>query len=281
MLLQQFKKQFYLELSKLYPETEIQSFFNLLIEYKLNLSRIEVALQPDLNISEIDLSFLQNALIDLKNQVPIQYILGETEFYGLPFKVNENVLIPRPETEELVNWIIASTPPSSQIKILDIGTGSGCIAISLAKNLQKCKMSAIDISKKALKTAANNAKINNVKVEFIEKDILKTSVLPSNYDIIVSNPPYVRELEKKLMQENVLANEPHLALFVKDKNPLLFYDKIADLALNHLSKNGSLFFEINQYLAKETVKLLESKGYKNIILKKDIFGVDRMIKATI
>lgn len=281
MTILEFKKYFFEELSGLYPETEIQSFFNLLIEYKLKLSRVDVALQPNLEIENSDLDFFKNALIDLKKQVPIQYIVGETEFYGLPFKVNENVLIPRPETEELVSWIIASTPLSSQIKILDIGTGSGCIAISIAKNIHNCKVSAIDISAKAIKTAANNAKMNNVKVEFIEKDILKASELLLNFDIIVSNPPYVRELEKELMQENVLANEPHLALFVKDENPLLFYDKIADLAINHLTKNGSLFFEINQYLGEETVTLLKSKGFQNIELKKDIFGVDRMIKATI
>jgi release factor glutamine methyltransferase len=277
----EFKKYFFEELSGLYPETEIQSFFNLLIQFKLKLSRVDIALQPNLKIENSYLEFFQNALTKLKKQVPIQYILGETEFYGFPFEVNENVLIPRPETEELVDWIITSSPLNEQIKILDIGTGSGCIAISLAKNLQNCKVSAIDISAKALKIAAKNAKINNVKVKFIETDILKTLELPSNFDIIVSNPPYVRELEKKQMQENVLANEPHLALFVKNEHPLLFYNKIADLALNHLTKNGSLYFEINQYLGKETIELLQSKGYKNILLKKDIFGVDRMIKASI
>lgn len=283
MLINEFKKHFFLELSNFYPQTEVQSFFNILIEFKLNLSRIEIALQPDLNISETDLLFLQKAENDLKKHIPIQYIIGETEFYGLKLFVNENVLIPRPETEELVNWIIEDSKlktQNSKIKILDIGTGSGCIPISLVKNIKNANISAIDISSEALKTAKTNAELNNVDIHFIEKDILKTTILPESYDVIVSNPPYVRELEKEQMQQNVLDYEPNLALFVKDNNPLLFYDKIADLAKNHLTKNGSLYFEINQYLGKETIELLSVKGFKNIELKKDIFGVDRMIKAS-
>jgi len=275
-----FKKQFFLALAEIFPETEIQSFFNILIEFKLNLKRIDVALQPTLEISTIDLDFLEKATNDLKTHIPIQYIIGETEFYGLPFKVNKNVLIPRPETEELVDWIIEDYKNSAEIKIIDIGTGSGCIPISLAKKLPSATISAIDISLDAIKTAKENAKLNQVTIQLIEADILNTIKLAETYDIIVSNPPYVRELEKLEMQQNVLANEPHLALFVKDNDPLVFYDKIADLAKNHLSKNGSLYFEINQYLGKETVELLKSKGFTTIELKKDIFGVDRMLKAT-
>jgi release factor glutamine methyltransferase len=282
MQISNFKKQFFSELSGLYPETEIQSFFNILIELKLNLSRIEVALQPDLAISETTITFLQKAIAALKKNIPIQYITGETGFYGLKFNVNESVLIPRPETEELVDWILENSKPKTQnskLKILDIGTGSGCIAISLAKNLSNTDVFALDISSEALKIAKKNALLNNVDIYFSEIDILNTPDLPEKYNIIVSNPPYVRELEKELMQQNVLAYEPHLALFVKDNNPLLFYDRIADLANKHLSKKGSLYFEINQYLGNETVALLKQKGFQNIELKKDIFGVDRMIKA--
>lgn len=283
MQILKFKTTFFSGLAETYPKTEIQSFFNILVEFRLKLSRIDVALNSDYEINTLDLNFLQKALIDLKKHKPIQYITGETEFYNLPFKLNEHVLIPRPETEELVDWIVADSKLKTQnlkLKILDIGTGSGCIPISLAKNLPNTKVSAIDISLQALKTAEINAQFNNADIHFIEKDILNTNSLSEVYDVIVSNPPYVRELEKDKMQKNVLDNEPHLALFVENNNPLLFYDKIADLAKSHLTKNGHLYFEINQYLGKETTDLLSIKGFKNIELRKDIFGADRMIKAT-
>lgn len=279
MIVLDFKKQFFSELLKLYPKTEIQSFFNILVQYKLNLSRVELALKPSLEFNISDLDFFQKALINLKNQIPIQYIIGETEFYGLTFKVNNHVLIPRPETEELVDWILRDFNNSENIKILDIGTGSGCIAISLAKNLPNAEVYALDISSKALKIAKKNAEINNVKVQFIKEDIITLLKLPKKFDIIVSNPPYVRELEKKQMQKNVLSNEPAIALFVKDDTPLLFYDKISELSKMYLTKNGSLYFEINQYLGTETVNLLKLKGFKNIELKKDLNEVDRMIKV--
>lgn len=280
MLIQEFKRHFFQELSGLYPETEIQSFFNILVEFKLHLSRIELALQHNFELHDDDFLFLQNVLSELKYQIPIQYIIGKTEFYGLPFKVDKNVLIPRPETEELVEWIVQNHKNQHNIKILDIGSGSGCIAISLAKNLPKAKVSAIDISAEALNVAKNNAALNQVNVNFINSDILTIAKLPDVFDIIVSNPPYVRELEKDQMQQNVLANEPHIALFVKNENPLLFYDKIAELAKNHLTENGVLYFEINQYLGNETVELLKTKGFKNIEVKKDIYGVDRMMKCS-
>lgn len=281
MKLQQFKKQFFSELSELFPETEIQSFFNLLTKFKLHLNRIEVALKPEFEINDEDLIYLQNALSELKKQVPIQYIIGETEFYGLIFKVNNSVLIPRPETEELVNWIVNDYKNESELKILDFGTGSGCIAISLAKFFPKAQIYAVDVSTEALKVAETNALKNNVNINFVEANILDIEILQEKYDIIVSNPPYIRELEKELMQKNVVDNEPHLALFVKDENPLIFYDKIADLAIHNLTKNGSLYFEINQYLGDEITLLLEQKGFKNCILKKDFYDVDRMIKATL
>ena len=287
MLIQEFKRHFFSELSILYPETEIQSFFTILVEFKLHLSRIQLALEHNFELDNDNYDFLQNALLKLKNQIPIQYIVGETAFYGLMFKVDKNVLIPRPETEELVEWILQNLPVGRQvpknesIKILDVGTGSGCIAISLAKNLPNAEVSAIDISAEALNVAKNNATMNQVKIDFILADILNLETLENDFDIIVSNPPYVRELEKSQMQQNVLSNEPHIALFVKDENPLLFYDKIAELAKKHLTENGVLYFEINQYLGKETVDLLKSKDFKNIELKKDIYGVDRTVKCSL
>ena len=166
-----------------------------------------------------------------------------------------------------------------KISILDIGTGTGCIPISLAKNLIKSSVFAIDISQKALLIAKKNALLNNTKIDFFEMDILNTESLPQKFDIIVSNPPYVRELEKTAIKKNVLQNEPHLALFVDNNNPLLFYKKIADLAIKYLRQDGLLFFEINQYLEKETVKMLEMKGFKNIELRKDLFGNYRMIQC--
>jgi release factor glutamine methyltransferase len=229
----------------------------------------------------------------LKKEKPLQYIVGETEFYGLPFLVNENTLIPRPETEELVELIIKSynlQPTTYNPKILDIGTGSGCIAISLAKNITNSQVFAIDVSEKALTTAKKNAEINEVTINFIQADILKVddlenlsnsnSKLPSQYDVIVSNPPYVRNLEKSEIKPNVLEYEPHLALFVDDSDALLFYRKIAELAKKNLKENGKLYFEINQYLGKETVELLENLGFNDVVLKKDIYGNDRIIQCT-
>jgi release factor glutamine methyltransferase len=280
MKIQQFKKYFFLELSDHYPETEIQSFFNLLVEFQLNLSRAEVILQASLEIKEYDLSFLQNSLSKLKSHIPIQYILGKTEFYGLDFKVNKHVLIPRPETEELVDWIVKDIPKNRNLKILDIGTGSGCIAISIAKNLPNAEVFAIDVSTEALQVAQKNMSLNKVAIHFIKADILSLKKLPYSFDIIVSNPPYVREMEKEKMQKNVFENEPHLALFVKDSNPLIFYDRISELAKDQLTKNGILYFEINQYLGEKTAALLKARGFKNIELKKDFFDNVRMIRAS-
>ncbi|MEO9570564.1 MAG: peptide chain release factor N(5)-glutamine methyltransferase [Polaribacter sp.] len=286
MILKEFRTFFSDELSAIYPQTEIDTFFFLLIEDKLNLQRIDTVLKPDFLISDEILSELKTIIVRLQKEEPIQYILGETEFYGLPFKVNENTLIPRPETEELVEWILKEVAELQsdkvrELKILDIGTGTGCIPISLAKILKNVTISAIDVSSEALKVAKQNAVLNKVEIQFIEKDILKTESLPQQFKIIISNPPYVRELEKIEIKNNVLENEPHLALFVDDDNPLIFYTKIADLAKNNLDKNGLLFFEINQYLGKETVEMLHQKGFKNIELKKDLFGNDRMIKTSL
>ena len=263
------------------------------MEEKLQLQRIDTVLQPNFLIVDDILSELKNSTKRLQKEEPIQYILGKTEFYGLPFLVDKNTLIPRPETEELVAWVLQSIQDlkfknqdsdttNNNVKplsILDIGTGTGCIPISFAKHQPNATISAIDVSNEALKIAKQNAILNNVEVNFIKKDILQTENLNELFDVIVSNPPYVREQEKIEIKNNVLENEPHLALFVENENPLIFYKKIADLAKLHLSKNGFLFFEINQYLGKETVAMLKEKGFKNIELKKDIFGNDRMIKS--
>ena len=283
MTLKELKTHYLNSLSKLYPKTEINTFFFYFIEEYLDLKRIDFSLQPNKIIENTDFLKFEKALNRLKKEEPIQYILGKTEFYGYPFLVTKDTLIPRPETEELVKWILQELEFQKKKKtsILDIGTGSGCIAISLAKKNKNLSVSAIDISKEALEIAKQNAKINEVNINFIEKDILLTKELDTAFDVIVSNPPYVRELEKVEIKNNVLQNEPHSALFVSDSNPLIFYSKIADLAKNHLTKNGLLFFEINQYLGQETKVMLSKKGFKNIELRKELFGNDRMIKATL
>ncbi|WP_299121037.1 peptide chain release factor N(5)-glutamine methyltransferase [uncultured Tenacibaculum sp.] len=285
--LKTYKTNFSKQLSFIYPQTEIDTFFTYLVEEYLELQRIDIIMKPDFEIPAEKEAVLNNALERLLNEEPIQYIIGHTEFFGLPFKVNNHTLIPRPETEELVEWVIQEVSSmrkklgsDKKLSILDIGTGSGCIPISLKKNLSNVDVTSIDISEKALETANQNAKLNEVDVEFIEKDILNTNSLPKQYDIIVSNPPYVRNLEKVEIKNNVLQNEPHLALFVDDNNPLVFYEKIADLAKNHLTDNGLLFFEINQYLGQETLKMLEDKKFVTNELRKDIFNNDRMIKIS-
>ena len=293
MLLKTYKSTFLQELSPLYDEKEIESFFYIILECFHNKKRIDLALNPEMEMDALQLLRWESALFELKKEKPIQYILGETEFYGLPFLVNENTLIPRPETEELVAWILESAKyevQNKKLNLLDIGTGSGCIAISLAKNLPNAQVAAIDVSEKALVIAKENAKVNAVDVNFIQADILKMDdldqlptsnfQLPTHFDIIVSNPPYVRNLEKVEIKPNVLNYEPHLALFVEDTDALLFYRKIAELAFENLSKKGQLYFEINQYLGKETIEVLERLGFKNIELRKDIYGNDRMVKST-
>lgn len=278
-----YRTQFINELSLIYDADEAESFFYLILEEKNQLKRIDLALNPDLVFSNEEILIWDSILGELKKEIPIQYLLGKTSFYGLNFEVNANVLIPRPETEELVEWIIKSqriNESTNSLKILDIGTGSGCIAISLAKNIPNAKVFAIDVSEKALATAQKNAEINDVSVTFIQKNILETLDLEQQFDIIVSNPPYVRELEKEEIKKNVLDNEPHLALFVEDNDAFIFYRKIAELARKNLPLNGQLFFEINQYLGNEMIGLLEKMDFKNIELRKDIYGNDRMIRGT-
>lgn len=291
MLLREYKTYFTTQLQPLFDVMEIESFFFIALEYLHQLKRVDLALQPHFSINETQLEKWNVILQDLKKEKPIQYSIGETEFYGLRFFVDENTLIPRPETEELVDWIIKSQEKfrkeKVELSILDIGTGSGCIPISLKKNISHATVFAIDVSEEALAIAKKNAIENKVEVNFIKTDILKISDLqnfpisnfqfPTQLDIIVSNPPYVRNLEKLEIKKNVLEYEPHLALFVEDDDALLFYRKIAELAQKSLSINGKLFFEINQYLGSETVRLLKGLGFQNIQLKKDFYGNDRMI----
>ncbi len=280
MLIKDYKTYFIETLLPIYDQGEIESFFYLILEDKHNLKRVDLALKPNLTFTSAEIEVLNSVLEKLQKQIPVQYILGKTSFYGLDFKVNENVLIPRPETEELVEWIINENlkiEKSKDLKILDIGTGSGCIAVSLAKNIQSAQVFAIDVSAKALATAKKNAEVNEINITFLEKNILKTTDLEQEFDIIVSNPPYVRNLEKAEISKNVLENEPHLALFVEDDDALLFYNKIAELAQKNLVENGQLYFEINQYLGKEMVLLFKEMNFKDIELKKDIYGNDRMI----
>jgi len=290
MNIKKFRDYFNKTLKKIYPTSEIDTFLFLLLEEYLNFKRIDVVLKSNFKISPEDLILLKSSTKLLEQEIPIQYILGKTEFYGFPFILNEHVLIPRPETEELITSILEkvlktktfhTNAKEKQLKILDIGTGSGCIPISLKKSLPFAEITAIDVSNEALTIAKKNAVLNKVDINLTQQDILNTTSLNQLYDVIVSNPPYVRESEKKEIKNNVLNNEPHMALFVEDNNPLVFYNKIAELAKNHLTKNGTLFFEINQYLGKETVELIKLKGFNKIQLKKDIFGRDRIIIASL
>ena len=278
----QYKIKFIESLESIHGVDEAESFFYLILEDKFQMKRLDLALDPTFEFSAEAINIWQELVIQLKQEIPIQYLLGTTEFFGLPFTVNDNVLIPRPETEELVDWIIKEEKKiegQKAIKILDIGTGSGCIAISLAKNIPNSRVFAIDVSAKALEVARKNAEINSVSVTFLEKNILETDDLLEQFDIIVSNPPYVRNLEKVEIKKNVLDNEPHLALFVDDFDALIFYRKIALLATKNLKQGGQLFFEINQYLGKEMVALLHENGFESVSLRKDIYGNDRMTRA--
>ena len=278
MLIRDFRNYFISQLESVYDQMEVEQFFNLALSHHKNLSRIDLALNPSLEFSQDEQALFNDIITKLKAHIPIQYILGRTSFYGAEFLVTNAVLIPRPETEELVQWVIESSS-DRQSRILDIGTGSGCIAISLARNIRDSVVEAWDVSATALSIATKNAEINKVSVEFTLVDVLAVESPERKYTVIVSNPPYVRNLEKQEIANNVLDYEPHLALFVEDDDPLIFYRKIATLATRMLKPNGLLFFEINQYLGAETVALLERLGFKDIELRKDIYNNDRMIKC--
>jgi release factor glutamine methyltransferase len=265
------------ELNGIYHKSEIEAVFFELTNYFWQINRLDLALQPNMTVPD---NKMKIALQELKQYKPWQYITGKTLFYGLDFYVNENVLIPRPETQELVEWIITEYKNKpDNLQILDIGCGSGAIAVTLAKNLQKTKITAIDISEKALEVARKNAQNNQVKVQFVQTDIFSKFDL-SDYDIIVSNPPYVRYSEKKQMHKNVLNYEPETALFVPDENPLVFYKRIMDLVVK-TKKNKSVYFEINEYLKSRLEQMLIQYDLKEIQFKKDFKEKWRMLKIRV
>ncbi len=266
------------ELNGLYSNQEIDSLVALIFEKLRGYSRTQLLLANKEVLSDNERHSILEIVARLKNNEPIQYILGSTEFYGLEFQCVPGVLIPRPETEELVDWIIRENTVSGPT-IIDMGTGTGCIAISLQKNLPGSTVFACDISPVCLETATRNAQQNNAAIEVLKYDIINN--LPqrefSKFDIVVSNPPYVRKSEKELMEKNVTDFEPELALFVADENPLIFYEKIADFASRNLKNQGKLYFEINEALGDETCNMLAEKGFDNIQLRRDINGKNRMV----
>ncbi|MEY8022074.1 peptide chain release factor N(5)-glutamine methyltransferase [Muriicola sp. SD30] len=280
MLLKEIKHIFHKELDQRYGKDEVNHFFYHFVEHYLGQPKFHLALHPDWIISKEEEGVFFRGLSALKLGQPLQYILGVTTFTDLPIKVNNKVLIPRPETEELVRKIIEDFKTSSRLlKILDIGTGSGCIAISLAKHLPNAKITGTDLSAEALKIAGENARINEVDVLFLESDIMSMDLESNHYDIIVSNPPYVLEKEKLAMEEHVKDAEPSMALFVPDEKPLLFYEFIIPEASKALVEGGILYLEINQRFGAETSKLLKDHSFKQIELSKDLHGKDRFLKA--
>jgi release factor glutamine methyltransferase len=269
------------ELKSFYPATEIRQFVRIVFEHLLDFSTTDLLIKGDTTLDSSQCAFVEECINRLKNYEPIQYITGETDFLDLKLKVTPATLIPRPETEELVMWV-AMYLNSPGMHVLDIGTGSGCIALGIKSRYPEVIAEAWDVSDEALKTAKENAETNNLDVKFEKVDILNfepDEKYTGRYDVIVSNPPYVRESEKELMEKNVLDYEPHLALFVDDSDPLLFYRVIAVIAKKLLKTGGMIFFEINEAFGEETKKLLESYGYSSVEVKKDINGKDRMVKA--
>ena len=256
-----------------FSRREVASFAYLSIEKILGYSKSDCIIHSNQKLSNDNIISFENIISDLKQNIPIQYILGEAHFYDLKFKVNSSTLIPRGETEELVQYILLH----DFISVLEIGTGSGCIAVSIAKN-SNSKITAIDNSLEALEIAKSNAILNSVKINFVLSDVFNFSD-KKKYDLIVSNPPYVLESEKKIMDKNVLDYEPHNALFVSDNDPLVYYKEIAKIATNNLNKNGLLFFEINENYSKQIIELLSNLNFVDIELKKDINGRNRIIKS--
>lgn len=283
------------ELEKIYGSDEANALIMILLEHYFGIDRIKIALDPELRLSESEMLTLHFAVKELLKNKPVQYILGETEFCGMRFFVDENVLIPRPETEEMVSMIVSRRDKACLVRtgcdvetdgrpsILDIGTGSGCIAISLAKLLINSVVTAVDVSKKALEVAKKNAAANDVNVNFINDDILNPKnpeLFVNQYNIIVSNPPYVCESEKTEMRANVLDYEPSMALFVSDNDPLIFYRKILEFAQKALKPNGEVWFEINEKSGNEMKNLCHEMGFKNVEIIKDFRGKDRILKTT-
>ncbi|MDD2284796.1 MAG: peptide chain release factor N(5)-glutamine methyltransferase [Paludibacter sp.] len=265
------------ELAAFYPDVELQSVSRLLISKITGYNFTEILVNKNTIFSEHQREILKNYLEKLKNGMPVQYVLGETEFCGLNFKVNESVLIPRPETEELVEWIVKEAEPGSVV--LDVGTGSGCIAVALKHFLPASNVYGCDIASDSLITARENAEKNNVRVFFFQTDILMEKKSDRKYQIIVSNPPYIPLQEKEMIRPHVKNFEPGRALFVPDDDPLLFYRKIAQFALSNLIPGGKLFFEVHRDYGKACVTMLEEMSFQHVQLRKDIAGNERMIKG--
>lgn len=276
--LKAFKAEKCRQLAEIYDTEEAETLYFWLAEDLFGLTKIDHYLKGKVEVSETDKTDFQQKFQQLLQEIPIQHILGYTEFFGEKFQVNSDVLIPRQETEELVEWMIADLHKTGHIKILDIGTGSGCIPISLSKHLLEAQFFALDVSKSALSLAKQNALQLDASVTFYCQNILTAQQLPTEVDVIVSNPPYVRDLEKAEMHENVLGHEPHLALFVANEKALIFYQKIAELALKE-EKVPVIYFEINQYLAKETQDMLRDLGFQHLDLRNDFRGNPRFLKV--
>ena len=275
MTLADFKNKMKSTLSSIYEIDEMNSIFFLISEEFLQIPRSKILLADEIELdSNKEILFL-DALNRLKTHEPIQYVLGKTTFMDLEFKVNSNVLIPRPETEELVRLMLKEDLDGKEI--LDIGTGSGCIAISLAKNLPNAKVIALDISENAIEVAKKNAKLNNVNIEFINADIFNYKS-KKKYDVIVSNPPYVTESEKLLMKNNVLKYEPNSAIFVDNDNPLIYYEKILEFAKNQLNNDGKIYFELNENLKLHLIDLLKNYSIKVIDFISDLYKKNRFLK---
>ncbi|HXP50422.1 MAG TPA: peptide chain release factor N(5)-glutamine methyltransferase [Bacteroidia bacterium] len=266
------------ELNGFYPSGEIKNLFYYILNGTLQVSKITILSKPHNQLDKNNSQLILNILEGLKKKIPVQYLLGKAPFYGLELDVNPSVLIPRPETEELVDWVIKDHK-GKKVNILDVCTGSGCIALALKKNLPKCNVTAIDVSEDALEMAAHNAEKLGLEIELMEEDALnlEEGLSAKDFDVIISNPPYITSTEKKEVQENVLMYEPHLALFVPDKDPLKFYKAIAEFAKG--SKAVTLYFEIQEDRAEVLSELLEKMGFKDIVVRKDLNGRDRMLKC--
>jgi release factor glutamine methyltransferase len=272
------------ELVSIYDNDELYAIFELVCEHYLGYSKTDTRLKFQENLNQSDVLKIYDTAKALKTGMPIQYIFGEADFYNLKFKVNNSTLIPRPETEELVDLIIKQSlviNHQSPLTILDIGTGSGCIPIALKKNIPNSKVTGIDISEQALEIAKQNVTKNKVDVEFIVQDVLSNFLIfNSTFSIIVSNPPYVLNSEAKQMDARVLEHEPHLALFVKDTDPIIFYKRIIDLCTKHLEEKGYLFFELNPMYANDVKKYAnDSKIFNFTEIVKDMSGKERFLKA--
>ena len=273
------------ELKNVYEIAELRNIIELVTEHITNMSRVEQVKNKVPYLTCTQLEDLDAITERLKKNEPVQYVLGEAWFAGMKFKVNKNVLIPRPETEELVDWVVKESQ-KSKVKsqnIIDVGTGSGCIPITLKKKLPQATLSAIDVCSEALFTAIENAAELNAEVDFVMLDFLDEEKWKelAQYDIIASNPPYVKQSEINTMHDRVKEFEPHLALFVPDNDPLLFYKKLSDFSMKHLNVRGKLFVEINEALGEAVSNLLRSAGFVNVKLKKDMQGKDRMVMATV